>query len=54
MSKKQYFNTFLLIYRTIVTYHTQTYEVPDEQSCPDHHVKCCVNHVEVAGNCLCM
>jgi len=39
-------------YRQVVFYHIVTYEVPDEDSCPDHHVKCCKDYIEVAGNCL--
>jgi hypothetical protein len=40
-------------YKSVVFYHIETYEVPDESACPDHHVKCCKDHIEVAGNCMC-
>lgn len=39
-------------HRQVVYYHIVTYEVPDEQACADHHVKCCRDHIEIAGNCL--
>ncbi|CAF0818064.1 unnamed protein product [Brachionus calyciflorus] len=39
-------------YKQVAVYRIETYDVPDEQACLDHHVKCCNGYIEVAGNCL--
>ena len=50
----KFLSFFVFKFRLVVEYHVQTYEVPDDSSCPDHHVKCCKDYIEVAGNCFCM
>ncbi len=39
-------------YKEVAVYHIGVYEVPDENACQDHHVKCCKGYLEVGGNCM--
>ena len=48
----KFLSFFVFKLRLVVEYHVQTYEVPDDSACPDYHVKCCKDYIEVAGNCL--
>jgi hypothetical protein len=39
-------------YKQVPYYHVQSYDVPVENACLDHHVVCCNGYMLVGGNCF--